>query len=206
MKNHLLTVALVAGLGSFIAWPAAAQTGTPQGRPGATWKKSGQPDGAGLSADERQRLSAAREKAKSDPTVRSLEQARQAIDEQLQSAMNAAMVAADPSLAPTLEKVKQSRDRAQRIRRGVDALTPGQREQLKQARQAAMQDPAVQAAREKMKAADSPEARRAAGREMREAVKAAVTKENPELAPVMERLGPDFGEGKGPKGPKGPQS
>jgi len=205
MKNHLPAVALVAGLCSFIAWPAAAESDTPQGRPGATWKKSGQPAGPGLSDDERQRLAAAREKAKNDSTVRSLEQARQAIDAQLQSAMNAAMVAADPSLAPTLEKVKQSRDRAQRIRRGVDSLTPGQREQLKQARQAAMRDPAVQAAREKMKTADSPEARKQAGQEMREAVKAAVTKENPELAPVMERLGLDFGSGKGRQGPKRPQ-
>jgi hypothetical protein len=55
---------------------------------------------------------------------------------------------------------------------------------------AAKDDPAVVAARENMKAADSPEARREAGRAMGQAMKAAMLKQNPDLAPLLEQLGP----------------
>jgi hypothetical protein len=159
---------------------------------------------AGLDREEAQRLAAAKDKAKNDPTVRSLKEARDAVDKQLESAMNAAIVAADPGLAPTLEKVKQSRDRARGMRDRFESLTPEQREQLKAARQAAQDDPEVMAAREKMRAADSPEARREAGRAMQEAMKAAAIKKNPDLAPLLEQLGPPPGEPRGPRGPQGP--
>ena len=145
---------------------------------------------AGLPPEEAQRLAAAREKAKEDPTVRSLKEAREAVDGQLEKAMDAAILAADPGLAPTLEKVKQSRDRAKGMRDRFESLAPEQRQQLRAARMAAKDDPAVAAAREKLKAADSPEARRQAGRDMRQAMKAAVLKQSPELAPLLEKLGP----------------
>jgi hypothetical protein len=145
---------------------------------------------AGLPPEEAQRLAAARDKAKDDPTVRSLKEARDAIDAQLENAMSAAILAADPGLAPTLEKVKQSRDRAKGMRDRFESLTPEQRQQLRAARQAAKDDPEVVAAREKMKSADSPGARREAGRAMREAMKAAMLKKDPGLADLMEKLGP----------------
>ena len=178
-----------------------AQTDAPSERPDRPyWKKHGKHGGpmAGLPPEEAQRLAAAREKAKDDPTVRSLKEAREAIDGQLEKAMDAAILAADPGLAPTLEKVKQSRDRAKGLRERFESLTPEEREQLKSARQAAKGDPEVVAAREKMKSADSPEARRQAGRAMRQAMKAAMLKQNPDLAPLLERLGPPPG---GPGGP-----
>ncbi|MGA1130467.1 MAG: hypothetical protein ACO3XN_10430, partial [Chthoniobacterales bacterium] len=78
---------------------------------------------------------------------------------------------------------------------------PEQREQLKAAREAAKDDPAVVAAREKMKSADSPEARREAGKAMHEAMKAAMLKQNPGFGPLLEQLGPPMG---GPGGPMGP--
>ena len=167
------------------------------------WKKHGGPDRSipGLPPEEAQRLAAAREKAKDDPTVRSLKDARDALDEQLEKAVNAAMLAADPGLGPVLEKVKQSRDRAKKMRDRFESLTPEQREQLKSARQAAKDDPAVVAAREKMRAADSPEARREAGKALREAMKTAMLKQNPGLAPLLEQLGPPPG---GPDGPPPP--
>ena len=113
-----------------------------------------------------------------------------------------AMLAADPGLAETLEKVKQSRDRAEGMRDRFETLTPEQREQLKAAREKAKDDPAVDAAREKMKSAESPEARRAAGKEMHEAMKAAMLKQNPGLEPLLEKLGPPpHGAGHGPQGP-----
>lgn len=166
------------------------------GRPGRpNWNSPGNPDRRppGLDPVEAQRLAAAREKAKNDPTVRSLKEARDAIERQLAKAMNAAMMAADPTLAPTLDKVKQSRERAEGMRERFEALAPEDKEKLMTARQAAQSDPAVVAALEKMKSADSREAGRDARQAMFEATKAAVLKQNPDLAPVLEQLGPPPG-------------
>ncbi|MEX1010206.1 MAG: hypothetical protein WEC72_02565, partial [Chthoniobacterales bacterium] len=163
MKHSLIPGALCALLILAAPAPLSAQPSSPGGGP-PPWKKQGKPPGGeGLDREEGQRLAAAREKAKNDPTVRSLQAARDAVDQQLANAMNAAMLAADPALAPTLAKVNQSRDRAKGMSDRFESLTPEQREQLKAARGKAKDDPTVAAAREKMKAADSREARRAAG-------------------------------------------
>jgi len=193
---------------------APTDSGTPSERPGKPyWKKHGKPGGpmmAGLPPEEAKRLAAAREKAKADPTVRSLKEARDAIDEQLEKAVGAAILAADPGLAPTLEKVKQSRDRAKGMRDRFESLTPEQRQQLKSARQAAKDEPEVVAAREKMKSAESPEARREAGKALHQAMKAAMIKKDPSLAGLLEQLGPPPGgpggphDQDGPGGPMGP--
>jgi Spy/CpxP family protein refolding chaperone len=194
---------------------AYAQDDAPSGPPAPSeksgrphWKKQGGPGGSdrpmpGLPPEEAQRLAAAREKAKGDPTVRSLKDARDALDEQLEKAVNAAMLAADPGLAPVLEKVKQSRDRAKKMRDRFESLTPEQRQQLKAARQSAKADPSVVAAREKMKSANSPEERREAGKSLHQAMKAAMTKQNPDLAPLLEQLGPPPGGPGGPMGGRG---
>jgi hypothetical protein len=157
-----------------------------------------------LTSDERARLEAAEEKAKNDPTVRSLREAKESLDDQLANAMRAAMVAADPTLAPTLDKIRDARGRAKGMRDRYESLTPEQREQLKSARSIAKDDPAVVAAREAMKSADSPEARRAAGKAMHEAMKAAMTKQDPGLAALLEKLGPPPGGPGRPGGPGGP--
>ena len=193
---------------------APSGPGAPSERPGKPhWKKHGKPGGpmmAGLPPEEAKRLAAAREKAKDDPTVRSLKEARDAIDEQLEKAVGAAILAADPGLAPTLEKVRQSRERAKGMRDRFESLTPEQRQQLKSARQAAKNDPEVVAAREKMKSADSPEARREAGKALHQAMKAAMIKQDPGLAGLLEQLGPPPGgpggppDQDGPDGPMGP--
>jgi hypothetical protein len=61
------------------------------------------------------------------------------------------------------------------------------------------------AAREKMKSADSPEARREAGKAMHEAMKAAMLKQNPDLGPLLQQLGPPpMGGPGGPGRPGGP--
>lgn len=161
----------------------------------------------GINSDEAKRLAEARKKAEEDPTVKSLKEARKNLDQQLESAMNAAMVAADPSVAQTVEKVKESRERAKGMRERFDSLTSDQRQQLKTARESAMKDPSVAAAREKMKTAEGPEAKRAAGREVHEAIKAAMLKENPDLAPVLDSLGQRERGMRGPRpggGPGGP--
>jgi hypothetical protein len=202
MNTKILLGVLCAALVVCAAPRAQAQTdqpatAEPSGKP--QWKKNGKkggPDGpmGGLPPEEARRLGAAREKAMEDPTVRSLKEARDALDQQLEKAMDAALLAADPGLAPVLEKVKQSRSRAKGMRDRFESLNPEQREQLKAARQAAKDDPTVVAAREKMKSAKSPEERREAGQAMLETMKAAMLKQNPDLAPLLQQLGPPPGE------------
>ena len=153
-------------------------------------KKHGRPSGPNLTPEEREKLSAAREKANQDPTVQSLREAKEKVGEQLASAMRAAMLAADPSLSSALDKIQAARDRAKEMKQKFRSLTPEQRKQLKAARMAAQDDPAVQAAREKLRTAQGPEAKRAAAKEMHEAIKAAMLKVDPSLAPLLEQLGP----------------
>lgn len=179
------------------------------GKGGPGWKQHGKmhgPPGApDLTADEKQKLDAARDKAKDDPTVRSLHEAKQKLEEQLDNAVRAAMLAADPSLAPTLDKIKAARDRAKEMKGKFESLTPEQKQQLKAAREAAKNDPAVQAAREKIQSAQGPEAKREAVKGLHEAMKAAALKANPDLAPLLEKLGPPMDPmGPGPHRGRGP--
>ena len=187
---------------------AQPQPGGPD-RDGPPWKqhgkKHGPPPDAKLTPDEQQRLQAAREKAKNDPTVRSLKEAHDALEKQLETAMRAAMLSADSSLGPVLDKIKAARDRAKDMRGKFESLTPEQKQQLKAARSTAKDDPAVQAAREKMRDAQGPEARREAGREMHQAMKAAMLKADPTLAPLLEQLGPGLMGPGGPHRDRGPE-
>ncbi len=200
----ILSIALAAVAAPLLAQNNPSTPGEAE-QPGSRPKQQFRKQSAGqvLPPDERKRLEAAREKANNDPTVRSLLEAKENIEEQLAVAMRAAMVAADPALAPTLDKIRDARGRAKDMRNRYESLTPEQREQLKSARAAAKDDPAVVAAREQMKSAESPEARRAAGKAMHEAMKAAVTKQNPSLAGLLEKLGPPPGGPGRPGGPAG---
>ncbi len=214
MKHPTIPGILCAGMLLFGGSSAFSTPPSPGGSPGS-WDqgpgkhhgKQGRPDGGpNLTPDEAQRLEAARDKAKSDPTIKNLKQSRDAIDTQLENAMNAAILAADPSLAPVLEKIKNARGRAKEMRDRFESLTPEQKQALKTAREAAKNDPAVVAAREKMKAATDPQAKREAGRAMHEAMKAAMTKQNPSLAPLLDKMGPPPPPPGGPgrDGPPGP--
>lgn len=209
MKNiNLILIGLLAA-----ASPLAAQDDS-QPQPGGSsggfhgkkhGKSQGPQVGANLTPDEQQKLSAARDKAKEDPTVRSLKEAKDALEGQLENAVRAAMLAADPSLAPTLDKIKQARDRAKEMKGKFESLTPEQKQQLKAAREKAKDDPAVQTAREKMRNAQGPEAKRDAARDMLEAGKAAMLKADPTLGPLLDKLGPGLmghppRHGRGPDG------
>lgn len=204
-KLIVLCLGLVASLAPLSAQDTTQSDSSASGG-GAHWKKHGNkqgPPGADLTADERKRLADAREKAKDNPTVRSLNEAKEKIEDQLDAAMRAAMLAADPSLASTLDKVQQSRSRAKEMRGKFDSLTPEQKQKLKAARSAAKDDPAVQAAREKMRAAQDPAARGEAAKAMHDAMKAAMIKADPSLASLLEQLGPGA-MGPGPRRGGGP--
>ncbi len=180
---------------------AQESAATAQGAPsdGPSPRKLGRPEG--MTPEEAKRFAEAREKAKNDPTVRSLEEARKALDQQIQTAMRAAILAVDPQLAPTLDKVKQSGERAKGMRDRFQSLPPEKKEALKSAHESAKKDPAVIAAKQKFDAASTPEEKMKAGREMHEAMRAAVLKQNPDLAPMLDQLGRD-----GRKGPQGLRS
>jgi len=92
-----------------------------------------------------QRLQAAWRKAKDDPTVRSLKEARDKLGDQLENAVSAVMRAADPSLAPISGPA--ARDYIFR-----DSLTPEQKEQLKADPMTPNDDTEVLAALEKARA------------------------------------------------------
>ena len=200
-KLLILSLGLIAAAAPLSAQNDDQSQSESQGIGRPPWKKNGQKRlrGANLAPEERQRLVAAREKANDDPTVQSLREAKEKVGEQLANAMRAAMLAADPSLGPTLDKIKEARDRAKEMREKFRALTPEQRQQLKAAREKAKDDPTVQAAREKMRAAQGSEAKRAAARELHEAMKAAMLKADPSLGSLLEQLGPP-----GPGGPPPP--
>jgi hypothetical protein len=198
--------------GSPTADPSAQRPEKKEKRDGKPRRDHGMP-APDISPDEAKRLAEARQKADQDPTVRSLKEARAAVEQQLENAMSAAILAADPGLAPVLEKVKQARSRAKNVRDKFESLTPSQKAALMKARNEAKDDPSVVAAREKMKAAKTPEERREAGKGMHEAMKAAMIKANPELASILNELGPPppppppgspMGPPPGPGGPMGP--
>jgi hypothetical protein len=205
-------IVLLIGFLAAVATLSAQDIPKPQADGPGAWKhhgkKHGRPPGMNLTPEEREKLSAAREKANEDPTVRSLREAKEKVGEQLANAMRAAMLAAEPSLGPTLDKIQEARNRAKEMKERFRSLTPEQRKQLKAARMAAKNDPAVQSAREKLRAAQGPEAKRAAAKELHQAMKAAMLKADPSLASLLEQLrppGPSGSEdGEGPDGPMSP--
>lgn len=201
----LITLSLAAWMALAVSTFAQNDTNQPVGEPRTKQGDGDKPHqkkpdlmGAHLPPDEMQRLVAAKDKAKNDPTVRSLQEARSAIDAQLENAMRAAMLSADPSLGPILDKVKAARGRAKDLRDRFESLTPEQKMALKAARESVKTDPTVQAAREKFKAASGPEAKKDAARELFQAMRVAVLKQNPELEPLLDLLGPPRHKRMGP--------
>ena len=60
---------------------------------------------ANLSADEREKLKAARQKAMQDPVVQSAQEKRRQADKEFHDALHASMLKADPSIQPILDKM-----------------------------------------------------------------------------------------------------
>jgi uncharacterized protein YbaA (DUF1428 family) len=60
---------------------------------------------ANLSADEREKLKAAREKAMQDPGVQAAHEKRRQADKEFRDALHASMLKADPSIQPILDKM-----------------------------------------------------------------------------------------------------
>lgn len=155
-----------------------------RGGPGpAHWR-----GGANLTEEERQILKAAHERVKNDPELERLRESVREQNEALRQKTREALLKADPRVAPILEKVEKNRP------------TPEQRRRMREVMERVKDDPAVAAAREKMKAAKTPEERKAAAEELRAARKAAVAKIDPDLAEKMPLFPPKGGHDEWRKG------
>ena len=66
---------------------------------------------ANLSPEERQKLQAARQKAMQDPAVQAAHEKMRQAHKEFRDAMHAAMLKADPSLQPILDKLPEPRHR-----------------------------------------------------------------------------------------------
>lgn len=158
---------------------------------------------ADLTPEERERVRAARRAVAKDPAVR---QARRAWVQ----AEREAMLRQDPTLGPVLDKLGPrfgdggGGRRGERDFGGDDAfgpgrsggggarramLTPEERARLASAQRAARQDPAVLAARQNLQAATTPEARRAARRTMRAALRAAMLRADAGVGAILDKVG-----------------
>lgn len=83
-------------------------------------------------------------------------------------------------LAPLVQAQDEEQGRrGRRWEQRLENLSPEERQKLQTARQTAMQDPSVQAARDKM---------RQAHKEFRDAMRAAMLKADPSIQPILNKI------------------
>lgn len=212
----LAAVTLAASaLPAFAQDPATPPAAPPaaQGGPGGRGGRGG-PGGGGmgrramenLSPEEQTRVQTARQATNRDPAV---VEARRA----LMQAEREAMLKQDPTLGPVLDKMhphggpggggagfgKGKKNKglaaggpaadAPDDGKGLPMLTPEERTRLINAQRAARQDAAVVSARQVMQSATTPEAKRAARQTMQEALRAAMTRADAGIGPILEKAG-----------------
>lgn len=127
MKTHLPTLSFAAclalSLGGLLS--SHAQDAQPGGRRGGGFGFGGRGPGYdSLSQDEKDKLKATSEKAQNDAKVKEAREKLEASMKEYREAMQAAQVAADPSVEPILKKLQEAREKAQKEggnRRGGDA-------------------------------------------------------------------------------------
>jgi hypothetical protein len=153
----------------------------------------------GLPEDVRTRFRELREEALRDPEIAELRGKAEAAWKDFRDSMRAVMQERDPELAETVrahfdKRWGQYGRRGQEAKKSESAAatpTPipaDKRDRIERAREIARQAPAVQSARAAMQAAQSPEARREAGREFQEAMRAAMLTADPSLIDVIDSL------------------
>ena len=119
------TIALVCSLASLDApfsvradnaptTPTPATTPQPEGRRGGFR----QPGFESLTPDEQAKYKAASETARKDPKVQAAQEKLAAAVKESRETMDAAMVAADPSVEPIIKKLQEAREKAMAARRG----------------------------------------------------------------------------------------
>jgi hypothetical protein len=146
-----------------------------------------------LSPEDRQRLVAARMAAMNDPQVRAAFATRQTDPQRFRLTMRDAMIKADPSLAPTFQKMQQAAqqargDQAQKFQKRVGFLSDDERSTLVKSRQAVQNDPAVATARQQRDATTTPEARQQAERVYQQTVQGAMIRNDAKVGPILDKI------------------
>ena len=98
----LITISILAGALQIAPLAFSQDTNEQPGKGG--WRHR-QERFANLSADEREKLKAARQKAMQDPAVRAAEEKAREAEREFHAALNASMLKADPSIQPILNKM-----------------------------------------------------------------------------------------------------
>jgi Heavy-metal resistance len=86
---------------------APVSQGQPSDQPGKGWRHNHEERFANLSPEERQKVEAAHQKAMQDPAVQAAHEKMRQAHRELYDAMHAAMLKADPSIQPILDKMDQ---------------------------------------------------------------------------------------------------
>jgi hypothetical protein len=154
----------------------------------------------------KEKFQAARDELLQDPEMKALKEKADQAGKEFRDAMREAMINRDPELAEQVgaffesrkkqfeERKKNDGDRPKKHKEKGEAskppIPPEQRDRMEKAREIAKQAPAVQSAEAKLKAAQSPEERAAAGKEFRDAMRNAMLTADPSLANVLEQKAP----------------
>lgn len=147
-----------------------------------------------LTADERAKLKAAHRAAMQDPAVQAAKAQRDENRRAFRQTLRAAMLKADPSVGPVLDKLRAARGgrgghaMRERLHRRLAALDETERAKLRAAHEGVKDDPAVAAARTQMERAATPEDRRQAHRLMAEAMRNAMLRNDPTVGPILEKM------------------
>jgi len=118
MNTHTKSLTLVTclaftlgGLFSLHAQDAPRQRGPGGGGPGFGMRGPGFDS---LSQEEKDKLKAAMEKAQQDAKVKEAREKAEAAGKEFREALQAAEIAADPSVEPILKKLQEAREKAQK--------------------------------------------------------------------------------------------
>ena len=160
----------------------------------------------GMPEEMKEKFQAARDELLQDPEMKALKEKADQAGKEFRDAMREAMINRDPELAKQVGDFFESRKKQFEDRKKNDGdrpkkhkdkgeaskppIPPEQRDRMEKARGIAKQAPAVQSAEAKLKAAQTPEERAAAGKEFREAMRNAMLTADPSLANVLEQKAP----------------
>ncbi len=180
MKYRYLALAgisIVFGWNSGIAQPAGEGTSEPPpAREQGPRHRSLAKFLESLPPETRERFVAAREKALQNPKLQELRHAAESAKTDFLKAMRDRMLEIDPGLADIVKKRASER---KRWKDDSSNLSEDERQKLTSAREKAENDAAVQAAEEK---------RREASEEYRKVLREAMIKDDPSVAPLLEKM------------------
>ena len=192
---------LAAGILLVACWrpPAHAQTtntiASPQPTPAEYSGEAGSDGGfvsrflEGVPEETRQRFLAAREKALEDPKLQRLRRDAQRANREFFKAMRTKMLAIDPGLAELVRKrVMELRARRAWSEAGLSVLNEEERQKLFSVMEKVDDDPAVKAAKDKKWDAVTTAERKTALEAYRKVLSKALTKLDPSIAPILDKL------------------